>query len=276
MRESLPRGYYRELPELASGPLAGYPRVYELAMTLISHTEARIDLENVELVVCAFQEVAPLSIGELWAVPAMLRLGLIESVRRMALRTCSAWTRWRSPTSGRHASLAANASRRVAAALDAFSLGPPPLTPTFVSRFLHQLRFADQAIPSLAWLEPWLNEEALNAEEASARATQRVALTQIMMANSITSLRAIAAWTGRRFVERQSVLEAALRDDPAGVYPRMTFETRDHYRHVVERIAKRTGARSGRGGARASSSRAAAAVRSRPTPARARRLLPRR
>ena len=40
VRESLPTGYYRELPVLASGPLAGYPRVYELAITLISHTEA--------------------------------------------------------------------------------------------------------------------------------------------------------------------------------------------------------------------------------------------
>ncbi|MEZ0336228.1 MAG: hypothetical protein ACAI18_19725, partial [Gemmatimonadales bacterium] len=44
VRESLPRGYYRQLPELRAGPLSGYPRVYELAITLISHSEGRIDL----------------------------------------------------------------------------------------------------------------------------------------------------------------------------------------------------------------------------------------
>src|SRR6185503_4136481 len=87
VRASLPRGYYRELPELAAGNLAGYPRVYELAITLISHTEGRIDYDNVDVVVGAFQDVAPLRIGELWAIPAMLRLGLIENVRRMTLRT---------------------------------------------------------------------------------------------------------------------------------------------------------------------------------------------
>ena len=87
VRASLPAGYYRELPELATGPLAGYPRVYETATTLISHTEGRIDHENTHLVVGAFQQVSPLRIGELWAVPAMLRLGLIENVRRMTLRT---------------------------------------------------------------------------------------------------------------------------------------------------------------------------------------------
>ena len=87
VRESLPGGYYRELPELASGALAGYPRVYELAITLIGHSEGRVDLHNVTNFVHAFQQVSPLTIGELWAVPAMLRLGLIENVRRMALRT---------------------------------------------------------------------------------------------------------------------------------------------------------------------------------------------
>jgi len=60
VHESLPRGYYRELPELASGPLAGYPRVYELTITLVSHAEARVDEENIDLVLTAFQRVAPL------------------------------------------------------------------------------------------------------------------------------------------------------------------------------------------------------------------------
>ena len=87
VRASLPGRYYRELPELSNGPLTGYPRVYEMAISLISHTEARVDLENVDLYVEAFQSVTPLLVGELWAMPAMLRLGLIESVRRMTLRT---------------------------------------------------------------------------------------------------------------------------------------------------------------------------------------------
>jgi cyclic beta-1,2-glucan synthetase len=64
VRESLPRSYYGELRELASGAPAGYPGVYEVAVTLIGDTEARIDQANVDLFVDAFQEVAPLAIGE--------------------------------------------------------------------------------------------------------------------------------------------------------------------------------------------------------------------
>ncbi len=243
--ESLPRGYYRELPELAGGGLAGYPRVYELAITLISHTEGRIDLENVDLFVEAFQRVSLLSIGELWAVPAMLRLGLIENVRRMALRTVQRLDEIES--ADQWAARVLTASERGAdplgRALDDFVTNSPPLTAIFVSRFLHQLRLARGAFPPLLWLERWIADEALNAEDAAARSTQRLALTHVTMANSITSLRAIALRDWRTFVERQSVMEAALREDPSGDYDRMTFATRDEYRHVVERIAKRSGLR---------------------------------
>jgi cyclic beta-1,2-glucan synthetase len=242
VRESLPRGYYHELPEIATGNLAGFPRVYELAITLISHTEGRIDLENVDRFVGAFQEVTSLSIGELWAVPAMLRLGLIENVRRMALRTANRlnevdradeWAR-------RILAAAEQPGPALSEILDQFVQNPPTLTPFFVSRLLLQLRATRGAFPPLLSLEQWIADEGMSAEDAAARTTQRLALTQLVMANSITSLRAIGHMSWRIFVERQSVMEAVLRKDPVHLYSRMTFATRDLYRHVVERIAKRT------------------------------------
>lgn len=243
VREGLPKGYYRELPELATGPLAGYPRVYELAITLISHTEGRIDIGNVELFTGAFQDVATLSIGELWAIPAMLRLGLIESVRRMTLRTVNRLDeieradRWAA-----HIQAANDAGGpALGAALGEFVGAEHKLTPEFVSRFLHQLRLGAGELPALVWLEQWIHEEGVAPDEAAARSTERLALTQLMMANSIMSLRAIGRMDWRTFVERQSAMEAILREDPSGYYARMDFATRDRYRHVVERIAKRTG-----------------------------------
>ena len=242
VRESLPRGYYRELPVLSGGSLAGYPRIYELAITLISHTEGRIDLENVSGFVEAFQEIAVLTIGELWAMPAMLRLGLIENVRRMALRTVHRLDEIEAADAAAAglATAGGEGSASLEAALARFASDPPPLTPTFVSRFLHQLRVEGAALPAVVRLEQWISEEALSAEEATARATQRLALTQVVMANSITSLRAIARMDWKTFVERRSRMEAVLREDPSGFYALMTFATRDHYRHTIERIARRT------------------------------------
>jgi cellobiose phosphorylase len=242
VRESLPTGYYRELPELAAGPLAGYPRVYELAITLISHTEGRVDLDNVSGFVGAFQHVSTLTIGELWAMPAMLRLGLIENVRRMALRTVQRLDEME---------LADAAAARIISARDVgesavdtelsrFLADPPPLTPIFISRFLQQLRQEGGGLPAVMRLEHWIAEEGMSAQDATTRSTERLALTQVVMANSITSLRAVGRMEWRTFVEEQSRIEAVLRGDPAGFYAGMTFATRDNYRHSVERIAKRT------------------------------------
>ncbi|HEU5173932.1 MAG TPA: hypothetical protein VFT96_04185, partial [Gemmatimonadaceae bacterium] len=242
IREALPRGYYRELPELTTGQLTGFPRVYEIATTLISHTEGRVDPENVDLFLGAYQEVEPLRIGELWAIPAMLRLALIENVRRMTLRTLGRFRELR---------LADEWALRIEVAggagpqalhevLRQFVEAPPPLTPIFVSRFLRQIRLAGGELAPLMSLEQWITDHGLTADDAEARATQRLALTQVIMAHSITSLRTIGRMDWRLIVERQSIVERTLREDPAGCYATMTFATRDRYRHAVERIAKRT------------------------------------
>jgi cyclic beta-1,2-glucan synthetase len=239
---SLPGGYYRELPELAAGSLAGYPRAYEIAITLISHTEGRIDLENTDLVVGAFQQVTPLRIGELWAIPAMLRLGLIENVRRMTLRTVHRLDQVERADRMATALLAAAEERSEALgkALVRLIDSKIPLNAVFIARFLQRLRLAPASFAPLGWLEQWIADEGMTGEIAASLSTHRLAVTQIVMANSITSLRSIARMDWRAFVEKQSALEAELRQDPSGFYHRMTFATRDQYRHVVERIAMRT------------------------------------
>jgi cyclic beta-1,2-glucan synthetase len=90
IRHHLPRRYYLELPKLADGPLSGYPRIYLLARELVAHTAGRIDLETVVDFAAAYQRTSELSIGETWAVPIMLRLALVEELRRLADGVASA------------------------------------------------------------------------------------------------------------------------------------------------------------------------------------------
>ena len=239
---SMPRGFYRELPKLASGPLAGFPRVYELAIELIAHTEGHLELATIDLFTREFQRVSLLTVGELWAIPTMFRLGLVENIRRMALRVMARtreveladdWARRLRDASER-------APQALADELAAFVDSHPPLTPAFVTRFLQQIRSYQTDFTPLLWLEQWMAEDGMSHEAAAASSNQRLAITQITVANSITSLRAIARLDWQGFVESQSIVEQLLREDPAGVHSLMTFETRDRYRHVVERIAKRT------------------------------------
>jgi cyclic beta-1,2-glucan synthetase len=242
IRTNLPEGYYQELPKLASGSLAGYPRAYEVAIELIAHSEGHLDIDNITLFVREYQKITPLRMGELWAIPTMLRLGLVENIRRMALRVSARLKEVESADAA--ASKLREASERsaedLAEALSAFVDDHPAFTPTWVARFLQQVRSYQTNFTPLIWLEQWIAEDGPSAEEAATRSNRRVALTQVTVANSITSLRTIARLDWKDFVESQSATEHLLRKDPSGHYTAMTFATRDHYRHVIEHIAKRT------------------------------------
>ena len=83
-RRHLPQGYSRELPRLLNSPSAGLPRVYDIVLELISHVDAQIDADSLSAFIAAYQTVDSLKLGELWAIPIMLRLGLIENLQRVA------------------------------------------------------------------------------------------------------------------------------------------------------------------------------------------------
>src|SRR5215510_5631804 len=90
IREDLPKGYYYQLPKLSAGEMRGYPRIYSIASAFIAHTDSRFDGETLQRFIRAYQQITPLTIGELWAVAITLRLALIENLRRLTDRVVEA------------------------------------------------------------------------------------------------------------------------------------------------------------------------------------------
>jgi cyclic beta-1,2-glucan synthetase len=86
IREDMPASFYRQLPGRDAGPLSGYPRVYAVAQKLIVLHRARLDLAHITRFVQLYQNFAPLTTGELWALPVMLRLGLVEFLAQSVSR----------------------------------------------------------------------------------------------------------------------------------------------------------------------------------------------
>jgi cyclic beta-1,2-glucan synthetase len=242
IRTTLPPGYYQELPKLVGdGALIGYPRIYEIIVEMIAHTDGRLDERTVALMISEYQSVTSLTMGELWAIPAMLRMGYLDNVRRMALRAARDVTDRALADEWASRLLSAESPEDAARALSAFVHDGPTLTPSLLTRLLQQIRNRRSDFTPLLWLEQWVAEEFMSVESAAQATVQELALTQLIMANSIASLRSVASIDWTTFVETASATEAVLRDDPSGAYVQMTRSTRDHYRHAVERIAKGSG-----------------------------------
>ena len=240
-RRHLPRAYSRELPRLANAAMPDTPRVYDLAIELISHAHGRVDLDNLRAVVRSYQAVQPLGLGELWAVPIMLRLALVENLRAVAT-SIAAGRREREEAAtwaARLTEVAAADPGRLVLALAELVRADPPLTDAFITELATRLQAQGHALAfPLAWLEQRLTDRGQTLDHAFQATTQSQAADQVAIGNSIGSLRFLTATDWRDFVEEMSVVEAALRDDPAGVHAAMDFGTRDRYRHAVEEIAR--------------------------------------
>lgn len=78
--EDLPFHFLDQLPKLSNTSLQGYPRVFALAHEWIEFNHSQLDLTQTANFVLNYQEVTPLTIGELWALPIMLRIGILEKL----------------------------------------------------------------------------------------------------------------------------------------------------------------------------------------------------
>lgn len=82
VEEELPSGFVRHLPQLASAPDKGRLRIDALARALVVSNQLDLDLAGVRRFVDAYQQVSPLTIAELWAMPTLLRICVLEQVLR--------------------------------------------------------------------------------------------------------------------------------------------------------------------------------------------------
>ncbi|HKN71511.1 MAG TPA: hypothetical protein VJX30_10795, partial [Terriglobales bacterium] len=237
----LPRTYSRELPRLLNGPSSGLPRVYDIALETISHGDGRLDPESLSSFVAAYQTVTALNIGELWALPIMLRLALIENLRRVGARiSADRIGRNRADYwADKIVETAEKDPKSLILVIADMARSSPPMVGSFVAEFARRLQGQGPALAlPLTWIEQRLSESGRTIKQLVQSENQQQAADQVSMSNSIGSLRVLGAMNWREFVETLSAVEQVLLEDPSGFYGKMDFATRDRYRHTVEKIAK--------------------------------------
>ncbi len=238
LRRSLPQKYYGELPLIANGPKAGLPRVYHVASEIVLESGGALEPEIIRKFLVAFQAIAPLDIGELWALPLMLRLQLLECLRAVAIQVeqqqsqseeADFWAN-RLTTAVRHS------STQLLRMMEQLVERHPEPTAHFASELMARLYDEEAALPLVSgWLERSLRAPLLEVMQQEHR---RQAVQQTALADVINSCRLLAQITWPEFFQSISWAESELAADPAGVYARLDFETGDRCRSAVEEIAR--------------------------------------
>jgi cyclic beta-1,2-glucan synthetase len=237
-----PKEYHRSIPLIKAGEYAGLPKVYELVLNYLDHTDYMVDREALEQYVQSYQQHVTLQHGEIWAIPIMIRLILIEKLAQKAYRIL-----YRKDVKASVYDLLN--------LLDKSKQEEPGVFSNMVSVWLagqsgnseplHLVELYNQLQNTeRLWDEQkrWLNyrfrQYDMTLEEAMRIEAQKQSRLQVSIQNAVNSLRKSSEMDWVEFVEECSIIEKVLRLDSAGKYSEMDFQTRDSYRRTVERLSR--------------------------------------
>ncbi|MCY6958910.1 GH36-type glycosyl hydrolase domain-containing protein [Clostridium brassicae] len=240
IKYNMPNKYYKHLPVISKGMMKGYPRIYHIAVELVSHTDGRIDEDTVERFIKAYQSNTILSSGELWALPIMLRIALIQNIGNITQNIVFSQEEKRRADHISNRLIDALGDNRIEEEMENLVKEDVKFTVHFTERLLKILR--DNGIDTQSvyeWIDEKLEIEETNTEKVINLEHQKQAKFQFSIGNSINSIREIEALNWRESFEKLSVVENVLRKDPAQIYPKMDFESRDYYRHMIEILSKK-------------------------------------
>ncbi len=233
----LPLGYYRQLPKLADGPLVGYPRVFGVAWAFVAHTDSHFDSTMLCRYMDAYQEVQPLTIGELWAIAITLRIVLVENLRRIAARIVdsSAARREADGLADRLLGLGGNAAEPVAVVFA--DRERMPLPGALAVQLVQRLHDQDpRIIPALTWLDERLAVQGTTTDVVVHGEHQRQGAATVTVHNIITSMRLISDVDWTELFERISPVDKVLAAGSG--FSEMDFPTRNLYRDAIEELAR--------------------------------------
>ncbi|WP_340267159.1 GH36-type glycosyl hydrolase domain-containing protein [Sphingobium mellinum] len=236
VRLDLPPRYYRQLPKLADGPFAGLPRVFGLVWAFVAHTDSRFDSTTWCAFIRAYQEVQPLTIGELWASAITLRVILIENLRRIAERIVYSRDERRMADEIADRLLSASGADQSEDGLIDL-LGPAAPSDALALQLIHRLRDQNPALTAmLGRLDQRLAEDGRTMDSAIHDEQERQIAANVTVRNIITSMRHISDVDWAVIFERVSLVDPMLAKgcDFAG----MDFATRNLYRTSVEQLAR--------------------------------------
>ncbi len=236
----LPPGYYRQLPKLATGPFAGFPRVFGMTWAYVAHTDSSFDADILVSFINAYQTVQPLMIGELWAASITLQIVLIENLRRLAQQITHSRVA-RHEADGVADRLLGVSGRSAEPASIVFAdHAEGPLSEAFAVQLVHRLRDQDPKVtPALAWLDERLSKRDMTSDAAVRDVQRSHGAANVTMRNIVTSLRVIAEVDWTELFKRICLVDSAL--SVGSAFLEMDFATRTLYRTAVEKLARGSG-----------------------------------
>jgi hypothetical protein len=238
LMKDLSKQFESKLLYLAGGDVAGYPRIYILISEYVKSMENQLDFERLKEFVHAYQQEAPLLSAEIWAIPIMLKVMTLEKIFYQVERIlyiqkerefAENWLRSVFGEGKRE-------SGRPAQELDISK----SFSAVYIERVARRLKeHGADAKVLLHWLDNVAAKQNMTVEKVMASEQYYLTSYGVQMGDNIAALKMINSENWSEFFEKVSLVQQILENDPAQVFAKMDFESRDKYRHEIEFLAGR-------------------------------------
>ncbi|WP_425277562.1 GH36-type glycosyl hydrolase domain-containing protein [Bartonella florencae] len=233
LRRNLSKSFIKQLPPYQQG--ADIPRIFVLAWLYIAHTDSEFSQKTLTAMINGFQEICALKIGELWALPSVIQMLLIENVYRLSLRIEQTLYMRHLANKVAHQIFLADNEIKLHSLFTRYKSFT--VNPSFSAHLFYRLRSAPvDSTTALTWLEKQLQNKDSNPETATADEHTYQAADGVTMGNIVRSLKAIDNVDWTTWFETVSSVDSILREKSD--FSEIDSHSRNIYRQVIEKIAR--------------------------------------
>ena len=233
LKKEMTLSQYQKLPSVN-----GVSRIYLIAKELVKFTDASITEENVENFLRAYQTKKSILVDELWMLPVMLKISLIEYMKDLCEKITAAQLQ-----KFKVESLVERVVKNKPVSEQRFHKYKSIILDTEATSYVEYLiyclkKFGKDGAVYVQILEEEIRKVGTTTSEVIRTEHYDLALRRVSMANCITSIRNVSRFNFVNLFENINSIDAILSKDKW--YPKLDFDTKNSYRQEITRIAKKS------------------------------------
>ncbi|MCI9063953.1 MAG: hypothetical protein HFJ17_05065 [Clostridia bacterium] len=233
---------YKNFVGIQNGQYAGFARVYVLAAEIVNYTDNKIDADNLKRFLAAYQTKKTLNMDEIWEIGMFLQISIIENIRHICERIYISQIEKYKVESiiERLVDKAEERKFKSFRSKRSFNVLSDMRYP-FIEYMSYKLKkYGKKTQVYLEILEEETEKTGTTVSDVIKKEHFDIALRKVSIGNCITSIKKIQRINFLEIFEQINGVEEILKKDPAGVYERMDFKTKDLYRQTIQEISKHT------------------------------------
>lgn len=236
---------YKKLPVITTGMYKGFSRIYVVASEIVAYTDNKINDEILNLAISAYQRRKTLSMEEIWNLWIFLEIAIIENIRNICEKIYSSqMQKYKVESIIERLVEKKDTNTQIFKPIkDDYkqNVSYKEMKYPFIEYMSYKLKSAGKkGLPYLEILEEQVNKMGMTISEAITKEHYDIAASKVSMGNSIISIKEILRVNFLDLFENINGVEEILKKDPANVYNKMDYKTKEDYRNKIKQISEKT------------------------------------